>query len=340
MAASRGSLLAFTLLTSTVVAQEATAPDDLWRRATAAFAPLPAVAAEDLSRADVQLGRALFWDHRLSGNGQVACASCHLAADHGADRRRFSPDARGKTTARNSQTVFNSMLQPMLRWTGDRTSGAHQAEKSLTGSLGFAKAEDVVPLLREHGYEARFRAAFAEDAEAVSPQNYAKALAAYQATLRTPAPFDRYLGGAKDALDERQRRGLDRFLEIGCADCHGGALLGGRTLRTFGVERPYWEATGSERRDAGLFESTKKEEDRYVFRVSSLRNVAKTGPWFHDGSVADLEQAISVMASVQLGEELPAADVAAIAAFLESLTGEVPSQYAPPRPEGAEHRDG
>lgn len=144
-------------------------PRDVRKEATQAFGTIEPASAEQLAAPAVVLGRELFWDERLSADGNTACASCHAAAAWGGDARRFSLDARGGNTARNSQTVFNALLQPALRWTGDRRSGAHQAEKSLTGSMGFAAADAVVPLLKEVGYEAAFRAACSEDAEPVSP---------------------------------------------------------------------------------------------------------------------------------------------------------------------------
>jgi cytochrome c peroxidase len=289
--------------------------------------PVPVVLTQ---RPEVTLGQALFWDARLSADGKTACASCHLPEDWGADRRRFSPDAKGKNTARNSQTVFNSTLQPSLRWTGDRKSAAHQAEKSLSGSMGFATGDTVVPLLKSLGYEASFKAAFPQEPESLSPTNYARAIQAYEETLVTPAPFDGFLAGENDALTAPQKAGLRAFLSAGCADCHSGPLLGGRGLKKFGVKKDYWLATGSEKQDAGLFETTKAESDRNRFRVSMLRNIAKTGPYFHDGSVADLRESVQVMADVQLGSRLPDNDAAAIVSFLETLTGRVPSNYHPP----------
>ncbi|MEX1223348.1 MAG: cytochrome c peroxidase, partial [Pirellulales bacterium] len=291
---------------------------------------VPAVPEEKLTDPAVMLGRALFWDERLSIDGKTACASCHSAEDWGADSRRFSLDARGKHTARNSQTVFNAVLQPQLRWTGDRTSGAHQAERSLAGSMGFASPEAVVPVLKETGYEAAFQAAFPDDAAPISPSNYAAAIQAYEETLITPSALDLFLAGEGDALDAHQKTGLDLFVNVGCADCHSGALLGGDSLRTFGVAKEYWTATLSEKRDAGLYETTQRAADRYKFRVPMLRNIAKTAPYFHDGSVADLIEAVQVMADVQLGDRLLDSEAAAIAAFLEALTGEVPSNYGPP----------
>src|SRR5437016_1208798 len=169
----------------------AKADEPLRREAAALFGQLKA--STDSSSAQAELGRALFWDTRVSADGKTACASCHPARDWGADRRQFSPDARGALTSRHSPTIFNSMSQPMLRWLGDRKSGADQAEGSLTGSMGFASKDIGIAKLTELEYLPKFRAAFVEDAQPLSATNYGRALAAYQATLTTPAAFDRFL---------------------------------------------------------------------------------------------------------------------------------------------------
>jgi cytochrome c peroxidase len=311
----------------------ADADEALRREAAALFGQVKP--SPEASSPQAVLGRALFWDTRLSADGKTACASCHFARDWGADRRRFSPDARGALTSRHSPTIFNSMNQPMLRWLGDRKTGADQAESSLTGSMGFASKDVGVAKLAELEYLAQFRAAYPQDPEPLSAANYARALASYQATLTTPAPFDRFLAGDDSALTERQQAGLKTFVSTGCARCHNGVNLGGTMLQKFGLTKDYWLETGSDKPDPGRFALTKKEEDRYVFRVPMLRNVAKTPPYFHDGSVERLDRAVRVMASVQLGRTLDDAAVAGIVSFLESLTGEVPSNYAPPgqRPE-------
>jgi cytochrome c peroxidase len=313
-----------------IVSARAAEDTKLREEAQAEFGVLQPVPAAATKRPAVTLGQALFWDARLSADGKTACASCHLSADWGADRRRFSPDAKGKNTARNSQTVFNSTLQTSLRWTGDRKSAAHQAEKSLTGSMGFASADTVVPLLKRLGYEPAFKAAFPQNPAPLSPTNYAQAIQSYEETLVTPAPFDRFLAGETDALTAPQKAGLRAFLAAGCADCHSGPLLGGRGLKKFGVKKDYWTATHSEKKDTGLFETTQVETDRNRFRVSMLRNIAKTGPYFHDGSVAELKEAVQVMADVQLGNRLPDAEAASIVLFLESLTGAIPLNYRAP----------
>ena len=169
----------------------------------------------------------------------------------------------------------------------------------------------------------------------MSTRNYGRAVEAYEATLITPAPFDRFLGGDDAALTAAQKDGMRAFVSTGCAACHSGALLGGAMNQRFGLVKDYWLETGSTKIDVGRFAATKKEEDKYVFRVPMLRNVAKTAPYFHDGSVDTLERAVRVMASVQLGKTLDDATAKSIVAFLGSLTGEVPANYAPPgrRPE-------
>lgn len=311
-------------------AAEPRSPGRLQAEALEAFGALEPASLEEIQSPRARLGRFLFWDPRLSANGTTACASCHLAADWGADARPLSRDARGKDTSRHSQTVFNAMLQPALRWTGDRTSGAHQAERSLTGSMGFTHATNVIPVLKQNGYEDLFRTAWPEVQQPINPTHYAQALQSYQATLVTPAPFDRFLQGDHTALGPPQLAGLQVFLDRGCADCHDGPLLGGRKLRRFGVKQPYWEATGSPKQDPGLFETTRDEADRNTFRVSMLRNIARTAPYFHDGSVSELREAVQVMAQVQGGLRLAASEAEAVVAFLEALTGTAPEHFAPP----------
>jgi cytochrome c peroxidase len=329
-------LLSFFLATAALVAcTSAVSPaaaggDDaaLRRVAAANFSAVPAAAAA--APAMAELGRALFWDERISSNGKTSCGSCHTADAGGGDRRRYSTTANGGLTPRNSITVFNSMSQPALRWVADRPEGAAMAEGLLTGPLGFKSLDAARQAMHDAGYADRFKAVFNGDAAPLSTKNYGIAVAAYQATLATPAPFDRYLSGDNGALTPQQKRGLQTFVDTGCAACHRGPLLGGQGLQKFGLTRPYWEATKSDRIDDGRYAVTKKDEDRYVFRVPMLRNIAQTAPYFHDGSVATLDDAVRVMADVQLGRKLDDRQVAEIVAFLGALSGNVPANYAPP----------
>jgi cytochrome c peroxidase len=305
--------------------------DALRTEALRLFGTLKAPPATAIGGAESKLGRALFWDARASIDGKTACASCHSADAWGADHRRASVDARGEHTSRQSPTVFNALAQPGLRWLSDRKTGAQQAEGSMTGSMGFKTKQAGVEKLRELGYQEAFRAAYPEEADALNAKNYGRAIAAYEATLITPAPFDRFLAGEDRAITERQKAGLRTFMATGCAGCHNGTLFGGTQLRKFGLVHDYWIDTGSPKPDVGRYAVTKKDEDRYVFRVPMLRNVARTAPYFHDGSVDTLERAVAVMGHVQLGRTLDPPSVSLIAAFLESLTGEVPAHYAPVR---------
>jgi cytochrome c peroxidase len=306
------------------------ADESLVAKAHAVFGRIEEVQVDIEEQLIVELGQRLFWDERLSVNGKVACASCHAASAWGADTQRFSVDAKDKLTKRNSQTVFNAMLQPKLRWTADRNSGAHQAERSLIGSMGFAKAEDIIPLLVQYNYESQFKQAFPQDETSLSPANYAKAIEAYETTLTTPAAFDRYLAGDAQALNGDQKEGLRIFIEIGCANCHSGKLIGGEGIEKFGVHDDYWTLTKSQTRDEGLFESSKNEADKFHFRVSMLRNIEKTGPYFHDGSIANLNDAVRIMAKLQLDEDISESAVHSVVEFLTTLTGSVPANYSKP----------
>jgi cytochrome c peroxidase len=294
------------------------------------FGTVQPVSAAEVNAPQAVLGRALFWDSRLSANGTTACASCHTRDAWSADSRRVSVTGKGQATALHSQPMFMAQDQAALRWYGDRRDGAHQAERSITGSMGLSSPAEMMSLLLRFGYEGAFGKAFAADADPVTPANYAKALVAYQRTLRNPAPFDAFLAGDSRALSAQQRAGLQKFVANGCVACHSGPLLGGQSFQKFGIVKDYWLATGSAAVDQGRFNSTQKEEDRFVFRVAMLRNVSRTAPYFHDGSVDTLEHAVRVMAEVQLGRQLSGDDVADIVAFLGALTGPIPNHYAPP----------
>lgn len=306
------------------------AAQELRGRVKPLFGTVAPVSAAEVAEPRAELGRALFWDARLSLDGKTACASCHTRESWSSDARRLSINAKGQPTTLHSQPMFMAQDQTSLRWYGDRRDGEHQAERSITGSMGLPSAAEMVPLLRNSGYAAAFDRAFPGQTDPVTPANYANALMVYQRTLRNPAAFDDFLAGDNRALNAQQRAGLDKFVGVGCAGCHSGPLLGGTALQKFGLTKDYWLATGSNPVDQGRINSTKKEEDQFVYRVAMLRNVAKTAPYFHDGSVATLDQAVRVMGEVQLGRKLADSDVVEIVAFLNTLTGPLPRHYAPP----------
>jgi cytochrome c peroxidase len=190
---------------------------------------------------------------------------------------------------------------------------------------------DVTDRLRRiEGYGPLFAAAFPADSQPMTVKNMANAIVAYERTLLTPAPFDAYLAGNVDALSPAARKGLETFINTGCVACHNGVGVGGGAYRKFGIVEDYWSATGSRSIDKGRVDVTKDPADLYVFRVPSLRNVAMTAPYFHDGSVATLAEAVKAMGRVQLGMKLGDAETSEIVSFLNSLTGDLPSEFAAP----------
>ena len=312
---------------------------DLLNRAQAIFKALPADAGtpdRPLTPARVELGRALFFETRVSTDGRGSCAECHQPSFYGTDALATSIGIRGKDLPRNVPTVFNTALQFLQHYGGNRADVEEQAVKALVSPLAYGNADYAAAeaRLRALPYRPMFEAAFPGQSEPVTTENWGLAIGAYERTLITPAPFDRFLKGDTGALDAKAKRGLDKFMTVGCAGCHSGVTVGGQMFQKFGLTQDYWLATGSveqpllKGRDKGRFHDTKNEADAFMFKVQQLRNVAVTPPYFHDGSVAKLDDAVRVMAKLQLGRELPDADVADIVAFLESLTGEVPANFA------------
>lgn len=304
----------------------------LLARAKASFGTLPTAAA--LPAEQVTLGRRLFFEPRVSADGKIGCVSCHLPARYATDGL---PRARGvfeRENPRNSPTVFNAAYQTAEHWRADRDSVEDQARRALLGkpSFGNATEEEALGRLRAlpAPYPDEFHRAFPSDPEPVSIRNFGTALGAYERTLVTPGPFDAFLTGEDKALSASARAGLTAFMDEGCVQCHDGPLLGGTALRKFGIDVEYAPLTHSNPVDTGRFDVTKDEADRYVFKVAPLRNVARTAPYFHDGSVATLPDAVAIMAQTQLGKRLPAERIDAIVVFLESLTGPVPATFSPP----------
>lgn len=276
----------------------------------------------------VALGKKLFYDNRLSGNGTQSCNSCHSLSTYGVDNKTLSKGADGRLHSRNTPSVLNASLHFSLFWDGRAMSLEEQAEGPILNphEMGMSSREDLESRLsRDPEYIALFRRAFPADREPLTFDNLSKAIGAFERTLLTPSRFDQFLLGEENALNEQEKRGLSLFVDLSCIKCHSGNTLGGNIFQKFGLVRDYWEYTHSKTLDEGLFLRTKNPADKYVFKVPSLRNVAKTAPYFHDGNVETLEQAIAIMAKAQLGMELSSLEVDDIKAFLEALTGDVPA---------------
>jgi cytochrome c peroxidase len=309
----------------------AAGPDEeLLSRAREALGPLPAsMPSPDnpITPEKVKLGRALFYESRISIDGTVSCARCHPMSLYAADGLKKAVGNNCKVLPRNSPTLFNAAAQISQHWIGNRTSVEDQAMQSVTGppAFGMPDNESVEKVLEGmKGYRDLFKEAFPQGKKPVTMENFAKAVGAFERTLVTPAPFDDYVKGKAGALTAEQKRGLKTFLDTGCTMCHAGPYFGGRMYRKFGMTEPYEKYTKSQPVDEGRFAVTKDPADKYVFKVPVLRNVEGTPPYFHDGSVERLTDAITIMAKVQLGKELTKEQAGDIAVFLGSLTGKIP----------------
>ncbi len=318
----------FTTVTFSQDPQEA-----LLKEARGTFQPIPkdgATAESPVTPDRVELGRKLFFDPRISIDGTGSCVHCHQPSLYGTDGLPKASGVQGKMTPRNSPTVLNASLHFRIHWDGVLEDVEEQARKSLLGP-GFGNPDFAAAMIRIKGipgYPELFHKTFPDEADPVTEGNWAKAIGAYERTLVTSSRLDDYLGGKTGALTAEEKRGLRTFLDVGCANCHRGALLGGTNYEKFGVTGDYWKETHSAEVDEGRFKVTKNSDDRYVFKVPSLRNVDKTPPYFHDGSVKTLPEAVRIMAKLQLDKDLSDQETKGILTFLASLTGSLPENFA------------
>jgi len=297
------------------------------------FQPLPKdMGTQDfpITPARVALGRLLFFDPRISLDGTTGCVKCHQPALYATDGRPKAIGVKDRLNPRNAPTVLNAALQFRAHWRGERENVEDQAKQALVGPPSFGNPDYATAMARLkaiEGYAPLFQAAFPGEPDPITPDHWAQAIGAYERTLVTPAPFDAYLEGDGNALSATQRAGLRELIQVGCVSCHNGVDVGGNAFQKFGVAEDYWKATGSPEIDTGRFDLTQDPNDRYVFKVPSLRNVAMTAPYFHDGSVTSLPEAVRVMAKVQLGKDLSDTQVQHIVACLDGLTGKLPPDF-------------
>ena len=320
-------------------AETAPAADDpLLLRAQAMFQPIPTeipvLEGNPFSVEKEVLGRALWFDPRLSSSWFISCNSCHNLGTAGVDLQPRSIGHAWQRGGRNSPTVLNSVFNLAQFWDGRAEDLAAQAMGPIQDALEMNNTPERVinTISSMPDYVAMFEAAFPDDPDPVTFENIALAIEVFESTLLTPdAPFDHFLRGDLAALDDLERRGLDLFMSRGCAGCHLGVNLGGTAYYPFGVvERPDAEILPPG--DVGRFAVTNAEADRYSFKSPTLRNVALTPPYFHSGVVWELEDAVRIMGSAQLGQELNDDEVGAITAFLRTLTGTQPVVEIPELP--------
>lgn len=285
--------------------------------------PPPELATlDDVALARVELGRDLFFEKGLSRDGTVACASCHVLEEGGDDGRKVSAGVEGQLGARNAPTVINVGLKQHLFWDGRADTLEHQAVIPLRAAAEMAAddGEVIAFLTASPRYAPAFARAF--PGEAITVGNLAIAIASFERELVAPSRVDAFLSGDARALDAREQRGLDLF-SGNCAFCHDGPGVGGQRLAELGAATPWPKERSA---DLGRFAITGDDADRLVFAVPQLRNVADTAPYFHDGSVETLEEAVRLMAEYQVGTTFTDGEIADLVAFLTALRGA-------PRPE-------
>jgi cytochrome c peroxidase len=313
--------------------------DTLQQIAQALFKPLPEVMQDPnrpFSQELVDLGKMLYYDPRLSLSGVVSCNTCHNLATYGVDNLPTSLGHRWAVGPRNSPTVLNAALHAAQFWDGRAVDVEQQAQGPILNPIEMAMPHADLTTERiasMPGYVAAFAAAFPDASEPITYVNLADAIGAFERTLTTPDRFDLYLAGDAGALSDLEKAGLQVFIDYGCAGCHGGAAMGGSVFARFGIVESYWEATRAfvtidsptMPMDVGKFAVTQNPADLYVFKTPSLRNITRTYPYFHDGSVWDLRDATNIMARVQLGQEIDDEDLDALMAFYGALEGTIPA---------------
>ncbi|HWA72905.1 MAG TPA: cytochrome-c peroxidase [Polyangiaceae bacterium] len=280
------------------------------------------VADSTLDPTRVELGEVLFRDKRLSANGRVACATCHDLSHAGTDGSPRSTGVANQPLSVNTPTVFNAALNFRQFWDGRALTLEDQLDGPLLSPLEMGSTwPQILERLRvDHEISSRFMRSYPEGPTQATVKD---ALATFERSLNTPdSPFDRYLAGDTNALSPIAARGYQLFTSYGCSACHQGRGVGGNMFQKLGTMGNYFDDRGGvTEADFGRFNVTHEEADRHVFKVPSLRNVARTAPYLHDGSVATLDQAVRVMARYQLGRDLAEDETTALVAFLDSLTG-------------------
>ncbi len=283
--------------------------------------PIPTVV--NVNPKKVALGLRLFEDKRLSKDGSIACRNCHQLDKGGTDGKRFSPSIDGGYRERNTPSIFNVGLVSLYGWHGMPTTLENITETIIESKKGLASDWNIIVprLVKDATYLNAFNSIYPDG---IQPNNVKDAMAEYQRSLITPnSRFDRYLRGEVDAISQVEKEGYRLFKEYGCTSCHQGVAVGGNMVAPFNLFMNYIEKKDSlDKLELGRFKKTKEESDKYVFLVPSLRNVALTSPYFHDGSTLELDKAVDIMGRYMLGRIIPKEEREKIVFFLRTLTGE------------------
>ncbi|MGB5085741.1 MAG: cytochrome-c peroxidase [Methylocystis silviterrae] len=333
-------LTRFAALAAILLAPAMAVAGDLRADANAVFKPIDAASVasvvknNEITPAKIDLGSKLFFDPRLSKSQIISCNSCHNLGTGGVDAGPTSIGHGWAKGPRRAPTVLNAVFNVAQFWDGRAVDLKAQAKGPVQADVEMNNTPAQVEKMLNSmpAYVAEFKAAFPADPKPVSFDNMAKAIEAFEATLTTPnAPFDKFLKGDVNALNDVEKKGLRLFIDKGCAACHGGVNIGGNGYFPFGVaQKPSVEIMPVA--DKGRSKVTHDVADDFVFRSAPLRNVALRAPYFHTGSVWTLEEAVDLMAKDQLGENLSDPDIKAIVAFLGTLNGDQPKAVYPVLP--------
>jgi cytochrome c peroxidase len=282
----------------------------------------------ELTEEKIALGRMLYYEPRLSLEQKTSCNSCHGLDTYGVDGQPTSDGHKGQKGIRNAPTVYNAAGHFVQFWDGRAADVEEQAKGPVMNPVEMAmpsEAQVIAVLKSMPEYVQAFGKAFPREKDPVSFNNMAVAIGAFERKLLTPARWDKFLRGDQAALTPEEKAGFNTFATVGCTTCHVGTYVGGNLYQKLGVMKPYPDQS-----DLGRYQVTKAESDKMFFKVPSLRNIEKTGPYFHNGKVATLEQAVAEMGEDELGRELSQAEVRSIVTWLKSLTGDVPAEYVKP----------
>ncbi|WP_430613086.1 cytochrome-c peroxidase [Flavobacterium sp. JP2137] len=299
---------------------------DLFQRATTYFTSISAKPYEEIDPDEAMLGKMLYFDKRLSKKENISCNSCHDLNTFGVDNLPTSPGDDGITGARNSPTVFHASLHQMQFWDGRAKDVEEQAGGPILNPVEHNIPDEaylVEKLQKIEIYQKWFSKVYPDVDQPITYAHITKAIGAFERKLNPKSRFDDYLDGDESAFTDQEKRGLTAFMDSGCISCHNGIAVGGQLMQKFGVYADYWSLTHCETIDNGLFDLTQKEGDKFIFKVPGLRNVAKTAPYLHDGSIESLEKVIEIMAKAQTNIVLDAGQISDIAAFLKTLTADI-----------------
>jgi len=271
----------------------------------------------------VSLGKELFFDTILSIDNTISCASCHNLDKGGDDDLKFSFGIKSQEGDINAPTVYNAVFNFRQFWNGSAKDLAQQAKGPIQNPIEMGNTfENLIKTLNQTPYQKKFQAIYPDG---ITKDNIADAIAEFEKTLITPnSPFDNYLRGDQSALSQKQKDGYTVFKSKGCISCHHGVNIGGNLYNKFGVLKDI------KSNRTGRYEVTKKEADKYYFKVPSLRNITQTAPYLHDGRFEKLDDVVKFMAHYQLGRTISQEEVNQVVAFLDSLTGEIPQSAKRP----------